>query len=262
MRTKKMLIPAAVLAILLGSAACHGPTTPGAGDMTGLWLLPFGGGTVASLTQSGSSVSGFAHVIDSPTTCWSSSDRLETHGTIGQGGAVKLTIGSVFPIEMTGVLSADGEVLNNVHSISRSCDPEGYPWEETASQPGVRIESLTGTYEFRFESGGVVRSFTANLTHTLTIGPNGEMPVTISATLGSGWPCAPRAVSCRDFFLMGYRLRGTLSVTTVPDFMFVETSPASLQFDRFEGTYSGSWDPRSLECIEGFTSGNVTITKR
>lgn len=263
---KKQLILAVLLGLLLGSAACRNPTTPGAGngEMTGLWLLPFGGGTVASLTQSGTTISGFAHVIDSPTTCWDRTSRLDVRGTITGGTSVRLTIGGsgIFPIEMTGVLSYDGEVINNVNSISRSCTPEGYPWQETAVQPGVRVRSLSGTYEFRFECGGVVRTFEAVLTHNLTVGPGGEMPVTLTATLGSGWPCAPRAVTCRDFYLMGYRLQGTLSLPTVPDFMFVEGSPSSLQFNQFQGTYSGSWDPRSLECIEGFTYGSVTITKR
>lgn len=259
---KHILIPAAVVGLLLGSLACRNATTPDTGDMTGLWMLPFGGGTVASLTQSGNTVTGFAHVIDSAANCWDRSSRLTVRGTIDSGGSVRLTMGAGFPIEMTGVLSADGEVFNNVNSISPSCNIGGYPWQETATQPGVRIHSIAGTYDLRFESGGTVRTLTATLTHSLTIGAYGEMPVTVTATMGSDWPCGPRAVTSRDFFLLGYRLRGTLQLPTVPDFMWVETYPASLQLNEFRGTFGGSWDPRSLECIEGFTSGTITVKKR
>lgn len=34
--------------------------------MTGLWMLPFGRGTVARLTQSGTAISGIAHVMGGP----------------------------------------------------------------------------------------------------------------------------------------------------------------------------------------------------
>ncbi|MEN6559407.1 MAG: hypothetical protein ABFD52_01345 [Acidobacteriota bacterium] len=261
-KIKIRLISAAVAGLLLGAGACHSPTAPGADGMSGLWLLPFGGGTVASLTQSGGAVSGFAHVIDSPVTCWDQYDRLDVRGSIGKDNSVRLTFGGTFPVEMTGVLSPDGTVLNNVHSISRSCAPGGYPWEETAATPGTRIGSISGTYEFRFEVDGAVRSFTATLSHPMTIGPAGEIPVTVSGSLGSGWPCAPRAVSSRDFYIMGYRLQGMLLIDAGSELMFVEVKPASSQWNEFQGTFSGSWNPQARECVEGFDNGSVTLTKR
>ena len=261
-KVKIRLVSTVVAGLLLSAGACHGPTGTDTAGMSGLWLLPFGGGTVASLTQSGHTVSGFAHVIDSPTTCWDQYERLDVRGSIGKGNSVTLTLGGAFPVEMTGVLSSDETVLNNVHSISRSCAPGGYPWEETAAEPGVRIGSISGTYEFRFEVDGTVRSFTATLSHPMTIGPAGEIPVTVSGSLGSGWPCAPRAVSSRDFYLMGYRLQGMLLIGTGSELMFVEVKPASSQWNEFQGTFSGSWNPQARECVEGFDNGSVTITKR